>query len=98
MHSKHHKQTIEEWYAQNAIPNAPLCTPAFLCSQAVTEDPETVTDRGYFAVALSSEASKDGKICVAVYREAITYTRGQTGEPDKVKRIQTEVLATVRNA
>ena len=90
-----HRQTLEEWYEQNAKGDFRDPMPDLLYTETVAEDDETITDCVYCTVFLKPTESKSGKLAVAVCRETTVYARGKDGDLGEPIRSETEVLASI---
>ena len=95
MDSDRKKQTFEQWHTQNAKPNCGERQPILMYSETVSEDAETITDRGYFLTFLTPEESKSGQRMVVVYTETTVYAREADGDPGKVLHSETAVIASL---
>ena len=89
---KYRKQSLAEWYAQNARTGAQGQPPELLYSRTVVETAETMTDRGYFVAFLTPEESRSGRMAVAVYEETVVYTREENGDPGEILHSETEIM------
>ena len=94
--SQHQRQTLADWYAQNAKQGCVTRRPELLYSETVAEDTETITDKGYFTVFLKPEESRSGQLEVTVCEETVVYTREENGDPGKVLHSTMEVIGTVK--
>ena len=94
--SQHQRQTLADWYEQNAKQGCVKRELMLLYSETVAEDAGTITDKGYFTVFLKPEETKSGKLEVAVCEETVVYAREENGDPGEVLHSTMEVIGTVK--